>query len=344
MAQHDKNPGQLGLELVANMESITHDRIASLGLENARLNARSLNQGQSLSALRKEAVGQGDSAIVVAAGPSIRRRDPGKLIQQFGYTGAIIASESALLYCLRQDIIPDLVVSLDPHRSRILRWFGDPHLTREKIEADDYFSRQDLDESFSNELKVNEEILELCNRYGSQIRIALSTSAAAAVVRRVLEIGMQVYWWNPMYDDPDHPESLTRQLQRQNKLPSVNAGGNVGSACWMMASAVLDKARVAITGMDFSYYSDTPYRNTQYYNEAVALVGEEQLDSFFIRVYNTYLEDWFYTDPAYYWYRQSFLEMVRESTAVTYNCTEGGIIFGEGIHFIPLKEFLNQHG
>ena len=50
--------------------------------------------------------------------------------------------------------------------------------------------------------------------------------------------------------------------------------------------------------MDFSYYEDTPYKNTQYYYEAVDLVGENNLDAFFIRVYNPHLKQWFYTDPA----------------------------------------------
>jgi hypothetical protein len=41
------------------------------------------------------------------------------------------------------------------------------------------------------------------------------------------------------------------------------------------------------------------------------------------------------------WYRKVFLEMVADASCVTYNCTEGGIVFGEGIIFSPLKDFLD---
>ena len=94
--------------------------------------------------------------------------------------------------------------------------------------------------------------------------------------------------------------------------------------------------------IDFSYYEDTPYKNTQYYYEAVDLVGENNLDAFFIRVYNPHLKQWFYTDPAYYWYKEVFLEMVTSADCLTYNCTEGGILFGEGITFTPMINFLED--
>ena len=160
------------------------------------------------------------------------------------------------------------------------------------------------------------------------------------LVDRVFEAGLQVYWFNPMLDDPDQPDSATAALQRENGFPSVNAGGNVGTLCWLMAGEVLRKSKVALTGVDFSYYDGTPYLNTQYYYEAVDLVGEENLDTLFPRFYNPHVEAWFYTDPAYLWYRQCFLEMAEDSDFETYNCTEGGILFGDNINCIPFGEFL----
>ena len=43
----------------------------------------------------------------------------------------------------------------------------------------------------------------------------------------------------------------------------------------MMAGEVLQKQHVALVGMDMSYYDGTPYRNTQYYDVAVKIFGEE---------------------------------------------------------------------
>lgn len=339
----DDREGGLGRKIVAEMGALTHQRHGGLALANAERNLPLVGRGKSLAALRRELLGDGDSAIVIAAGPSIRRNDPIARIRVSGYRGAIVATESAFAYCLRNGVVPDLAVTLDPHATRIVRWFGDPTLTAARLAEDDYFARQEQDAAFADELRMNEELLRLVDRHARDIRIAVATSASPAVVARVLGSGMQVYWWNPMLDDPDDAESVTARLQRENGLPAVNAGGNVGSACWMMAAEVLAKRHIALTGMDFGYYADTPYRNTQYYREAVALVGEKNLDAVYMRVRNPHLDGWFYTDPAYMWYRECLMEMIADSDAITWNCTEGGILFGDGIRFASLTEFLAEH-
>lgn len=324
------------------MGEITSARINDLGLDNARRNQAQLAHGKSLKHLRSQVLGNSKRALIVAAGPSLKRQDAARIIKEHGFDGAIVATDSAMLYCLRNAIVPDLVVTLDPHGERIVRWFGNPLLSEEHLALDDYFARQDMDTSFADQLRANDEILNLLARYGKGMRIALSTSAAPQVIQRALETGMEIFWWNPMYDDPDTPGSLTQQLQAMNKLPCVNAGGNVGAACWMMAHAVLDKTDIGIVGMDFGYYADTPHRNTQYYKELLELFGEENLERAFMRIFNPHLQQWFYTDPAYMWYRQCFLEMAADADCDTYNCTEGGILFGDPIRFITLQNFLRN--
>jgi hypothetical protein len=343
MTDIPEKDGELGLKLVSIMNELTWERHGTMGVDNAQRNSRLLDRGQSLAALRDAPLGDGDSAIVIAAGPSIKRQDPIAAIRRANYRGAIVVTESALMYCLRNGIVPDLAVTLDPHATRIVRWFGDPKLTEQAIRADDYYSRQDMDEAFADEMRANAEAMRLIDTHGKKIRIALATSASEAVVERVLEAGMEIYWWNPMYDDPDDPDSVTAGLQRMNRLPTVNSGGNVGSAAWMMASAVLGKKHVALTGMDFSYYDGTPYRNTQYYNEMVDLVGEENLGALYMRIYNPHTESWFFTDPAYRWYRETFLEMAADADCETCNCTGGGILFGESVEFAGLDEFIERH-
>ena len=340
--QTEDSGGDIGRALVADMEQITWDRIGEMTLENARRNLEHVSKGRSLAALRGVPIKNADSAIVIAAGPSIKRKNPLGLIKEHGYDGAVVATESAINYCLRNDVVPDLIVSLDPHAARIVRWFGDPNLTRERLDGDDYYRRQDMDETFADEVKHNTELLALLDEHGHKMRIALATSASGEVVDRALSVGMEIYWWNPMLDDPDLPDSRTRELHRMNGLPCVNAGGNVGAAAWMLSHAVLGKKHVAVTGMDFSYYDDTPYENTQYYHEAVALVGEENLARVYIRIHNPHIQQWYYSDPAYMWYREAFLEMAEDAECRTYNCTEGGILFGDNIDFIPLKEFLER--
>lgn len=330
----------IGVQLVAQMADITRDRIQALALENAQKNLSMIQKGESLKSLRNESSGIGDKAIILAAGPSLKRKKVAEQIIESDYQGAIIATESSMLYCLRKGIIPDLVVTVDPHPKRIVRWFGDPDLSEADLRADDYFERQDLDTSFSEALRANDEILELLSKFGPQMRIAVSSSSAESVVTRAHQSDMKVYWWNPMYDDPDKENSVTRTLHNENGLPCLNAGGNVGAAAWMMANAVWNKQRIAVTGMDFGYYAETPYKNTQYYHEALSLVGKDKLDDLYMKVYNPHLEEWFYTDPAYMWYRECFLQMAGHANCKTFNCTEGGILFGDNITFKNLSSFL----
>ena len=69
-------------------------------------------------------------------------------------------------------------------------------------------------------------------------------------------------------------------------------------------------------------------------------IEPEHLDEVFIRVFNPHESRWYYTDPAYMWYRNCMLDMVAESDNRTYNCTEGGILFGDNIDYITLSGFL----
>ena len=153
--------GELGIKFVSIMAGLTQGRIGKEALENAKKNQYQINTGKSISALRNIKLGDGNSAIIIAAGPSIKRYDPIQLIKEKNFKGTIICTESALSYCLRNDIIPHLTVTLDPHPSRIVRWFGDPNLEKKGLDADDYYRRQDMDEAFSNELVFNKKNINL---------------------------------------------------------------------------------------------------------------------------------------------------------------------------------------
>jgi hypothetical protein len=327
---------ELGKKIARSLEGATFERIAAAGLANAELNQPSIRR--SVLELARERLGEGDAALVVAAGPSLRRRRSLERLRASGFPGTIVAADGALGACLRAGVVPHVVVSVDPHRGRIVRWFGDPALTA--TPADDYFRRQEMDSVHSrDELGANQALVALVNRHGPAIRAAVATSAAPEVTDRCRAAGMALYWWNPMYDDYEAAESLSRRLNRMNGLPCINGGGNVGTAAWVLAHAVLGKRRVGIVGMDFSYTPDTPYEKTQYYPELVELFGDGFKDAF-IHMENPALGETWFTDPAYYWYREVFLQMAGEAGCETYNCTEGGLLFGESIHTVPPEEFV----
>lgn len=152
---------------------------------------------------------------------------------------------------------------------------------------------------------------------------------------------MEVYWWNPMFDDYDSADSLTRRLHEANGLPCLNGGGNVGTAAWVLTHAVLGKTRVGLLGFDFAYPPGTPYTNTQYYPELREVLGD-RFEEGYVSVENPFLGETWFCDPAYYWFREVFLEMAREAPCRTVNCTEGGILFGDGVPLLSLQTFLTE--
>ncbi len=320
------------------MPQLTVQRSAAVALENARYNLPYVER--TIADLTAPEVGNGKKyAVVVAAGPSLHRKNPAEHILKNGCGGEIVSTDGGLGYCLRNGLIPNYVVTLDPHPTRISRWFGDPGLESRRDE-DDYFRRQDLDPHLNtDEIKRNRELIDLVNRHGPEIKVAICTSASPNVTRRCLEAGMKLYWWNPILDDIKDDGGLTRKLYRLNKVPCMVSGGNGGTAAWIFSHQVLAKKEVVLVGMDLGYPPGTPPEKTQYYKELQELFGDRAADAF-VKVYNAYLKETWYADPAYYWYRQNFLQMARRADCVTYNCTEGGTVFGRGVKFMPLGEFL----
>ena len=329
---------ELGRKIASALEAATFERVAGIGLANAECNHPRIVR--SVLELAKTPLGAGDVAIVVGAGPSLQRRRSLERLRVSGFAGTVVAADGALGACLRAGVVPDVVVSVDPHPERIVRWFGDPTLTA--APTDDYFRRQEMDPVHrADELAANRALLKLVDAYGPKIKVAAATSAAPAVVERCEQAGMDIYWWNPMYDDYDKPGSLSRRLWEMNGLPCLNGGGNVGTAAWVLTHAVLGKRRIGLVGMDFGYAPGTPYEKTQYYPELVQLLGNRFAEAY-TQVPNSYVGETWFCDPAYLWFRDVFLSTAREADCETFNCTEGGILFGEGIEFLPLDEFLTR--
>ena len=346
---------ELGDKLALAIEVATFERVAGVGFENAKAHTREGHIKHSVLELEGAQLGSGDVAIVVGAGPSLRRRQSLERLRASRFDGTIVAADGALGACLRAGVVPHVVVSVDPHLQRIVRWFGDP--TLEKPRDDDYFRRQEMDavhhddEHGSNrEIEANRTLVELVNRHGPKIRVAAATSAALDVVERCNDVGMAIYWWNPMFDDYEQPHSLSRQAWEMNGLPCVNGGGNVGTAAWALSHAVLGKRRIGLIGIDLGYAPGTPYEKTQYYPELRELLGDRYREAF-IHTRNPETGETWFSDPSYHWFRKVFLEMLGDADCHTVNCTEGGLLFGTGITTATLDTFLetvaggtNNHG
>jgi hypothetical protein len=339
MVMTSREGGREFQDVVGRIGEIGKQRHSEHILAHARHNSAHIRK--PLSALEMPAGAKARSAIVISAGPSVQRKGSIRRIREAEYPGTVIAVDGAYVACLRDGLIPDYVVTLDPHPTRVVRWFGD-HDFEESSRHDDYFRRQDLDVEFrKNSLEHNRRNIEWVNQHGSRSRALVATTAPRNVVQRIEEAGFDAYWWNPLVDDPAQPDSLTRELYRINKLPCINTGGNVGTAAWVIAAAFLKIPEVALVGVDLGYYADTPPAKTQTYYELLEHAKTpEDLERYFCQFVFPLTGERFYTDPTYYWYRKNLLELARQSPARTVNCTEGGTLFGEGIDCAYLDDFL----
>jgi len=283
------------------------------------------------------------SAIVVSAGPSLHKFDVLKKLKGSDYKGTIVAIDGSLVKCLKNGIVPDYVLTLDPHPTRIVRWFGDYDF-EENTRHDDYFSRQDLDVEFrNNSIKENLENIELVNKYAPQIKLIICSSAPENVVKRAIDAGFDMFWWNPIVDAPQEPNSLTRKIFGINKKSCMNTGGTVGTAAWVFANAILKIPEIAITGMDLGYHSETPIEMTQTYYELHEFAKtREELEDLFPRFTFPLTGEEFYTDPTYFWYRRNFLDLITRASGVTYNCSEAGTLFADNVPCIHFDDFLNR--
>jgi len=311
-------------------------------IENAEYNREFVKK--TLKDLPRPKNEKAQSAIVISAGPSVHKLKMIKKIKEANFKGSVIAVDGAYVACLKEDLIPDYVLTLDPHPTRMVRWFGDPDFEKNS-KNDDYFKRQDLNIDFRNDsIRENQKNIDLINKMCKFSKLITCTTAPKNVVKRVLESKFDIYWWNPLMDDPKDENSLTRKMYNINKIPCMNTGGTVGTAAWVFASSILKVKEVAVVGMDLGYYSDTPVNMTQTYYELQEFADtEEDLQKMFVYLDFPLTGETFYTDPTYYWYRKNFIELVSLSNESTFNCSEAGTLFGDGIDCIYLDSFLRKN-
>lgn len=326
------------------------DEITTIGLDyhresitkNALYNKRyAENSVKSLPKLEGEKARHG---IVISAGPSVKRTRSIERIRDAGYKGSIVSTDGGYVACLRAGLVPDYVICLDPHPTRIVRWFGDPDIEKHSAN-DDYFERQDLNADFRGDsLRKNAENIELVNKHAAQTKVIVATTVHATVTDRLRAAGLQTYWWNPLVDDPTSATSITKQLFEINKIPCMNTGGTVGTAAWIFMAAYLKLPLIGVVGMDYGYHGSTPFEQTQTYYELLHRNGgKEGIERFFVKYKFDLTGDEFYTDPTYYWYRRNFLELFEKIQGPqTFNCTEGGTLMHERIPRIYLDEYFRK--
>ena len=276
-----------------NLAEATFERVVRESLVNERRNRPYIRH--SVSQLSRY-----DLVTVVANGPSLA--DSLAMLAAPPKRPVIVAVDGAATRLLAAGVVPSLIVTADPH-PRIAHWFG--------AEPDEHFQRTG-------------EVAPTFSMKG--LNLAIATASHPETAHRAMDAGLNLYWWNAMLDDPAE-DGLTRALNA-NGLPSINGGGNVGTAAWVIAHSILKAKTVALVGFDFGYPPDFPPQRAQYWPE----MQEMGLG------FTTYENGW-YADPAMAWFRDVFMQMAKDAPCRTINCTEGGTLYG--IERMPLAECLS---
>ena len=68
--------------------------------------------------------------------------------------------------------------------------------------------------------------MKLVNEHAPGIKALLSTSVSQSVTRRCVDAGFDIYWWNPLYDDAQDPNSYSAACARANRC-SVPGHGKI---------------------------------------------------------------------------------------------------------------------
>lgn len=270
------------------------------------------------------------SAIVIGRGPDVWKHKHLEMladaINSGRYKGLVCATDGMLIECLKRGIIPDVTLSVDGSPI-IQKWYDDP----------------------------------LVRKYGEKLKIILLVSIDHKVYQICRKAGCKVYWAMPLWDDYREAESFTR-IQRlmtttkegENGLPASMSGGNAGTMLWAMASDLFKRAPVGLIGFDMGYPEGTPLGQTSYYSAVSAEYSKggrplsKLIPVAFQEVYHPIFKTKAFFDAVFFGYRESFIELQQNTRpwfrhcGGTYNCTEGGTLFGEGVTCIPFADFLKK--
>jgi len=288
----------------------------SLNLSNIwkEKSARVLDTSKRKSAGKK-------SAIVIGAGPSVKKFNHLELLSKSHYKGTIICTDRMLIPSLKAGITPDkfrnyYVATIDP------------------LEICKEFYRH-----------------KIVNQYGKKIKAVFSTVIHPNIAHQARKAGIKIHWVHPLFDYDEGRKSfnqisalMVRAKNHLNGLPAIQTGGNVGTSSWFIAWKIMKCSTVALIGMNQSWDEDVSLTQiTKYCNLPKNMKKNDPLfKKLFPRIYNPMFGCYSIQGPFFQYYSNALKEFIKRSPKwlTTINATEGGCLFGDRIYCMPFKKFL----
>jgi hypothetical protein len=197
----------------------------------------------------------------------------------------------------------------------------------------DYIVSVDGDPIIANFYKNSKDLLK-------GVTVILTTTIHPDVVSYCIDGGAKIKWVQPFFNDSSHKEFF------RHGIPSIKMGGNVGTASYLLASMVLKGNPIGLMGIEFSWSDETPYHQTQYYDELMKSMGNnsDRVRDSYIHIKNNHDGKMYMADPVYYAYFLMFKEIWAELPSNlkqnTYNLTKEGILNIKDLKSSTIEKFL----
>lgn len=251
------------------------------------------------------------SSIIIGAGPSLLKFKHLEMLAKSDYKGFKIASDRILIRCLENNVIPDMVISVDSDKS-ILDFYDSPLVDKhmEKIKA---LFNVTVQPKLTKKWK-GEKFFFIGN-LGSNLRdIQFDTGGA-------------------------------RIMQLLSKKTIVETGGNVGSTAWFVSNT-MGRRPVCLIGMDLGWSLDIKLEDTETFSTYMRIHNNDidKVLKCYRRDHNSFFNNDSITDYVFDTYFEVFRSWIEAANVPTINCTGAGIIHSfKNLECKHFNDFLKEY-
>jgi hypothetical protein len=305
---YDKNFDQWVKNFAINLNDIWKDNSAKI-LEPNQNDAQNEN-----------------SAIVLGAGPAIKKFKHLEILSKSQYNGSIICTDKILANALKAGVTPDkfpkfYVTTIDTF--------------------DDIWTLYDDD---------------IIQEYGDKINGIFSTLTDPQAIAQARQNKIKIHWVHPLFDYNEGQKSfnhisalMTRSKNQSKGLPAIQTGGNVGTSCWFIGWQILKCSTICLIGINHGWEEEDPIELILAHgtNHKMPTIDTDStlFKKLFPKIYNPEFKTYCILDPVYQYYSNALKEFISRSPKWlnTINSTESGSIFGDRITCSKFTEFLSKY-
>lgn len=265
-----------------------------------------------------------NSAVVIGAGPSLKKHNHLEILANSNYHGSIICTDRSLVPALKSGVTPE----------KFPNFFV---LTIDTDETIKKFYEDDIIKKFSNEING-----------------IFTTVTNPSTVDEARKKGIKIYWVHALFDYEEGKKSfnqisalMVRAKHHTDGLPAIQTGGNVGTSCWFFGWKILCCKTIGLIGIDHSWSQEESWEKiaTHCKISPDLKIEDSVYKKLFPTVFNPEFNCVCVLDPVFQYYSIALKEFILRSPTeiLTINATEGGCIFGERITCLQFSDFLKQN-